>query len=138
MSYWCWGGPTNWSLPDTCSNNGALRKIALRSEKISVLDSSVWPYCCWQVLPAVTIQNSLFTNLHKKLRIVATLFPLYDFARIIGGDKAEVTLLLPPGVEAHTFEPRPEDAVKTARAGLFSYTNKIYGALGRELCLRSG
>lgn len=60
----------------------------------------------------------------QKLQIVTTLFPLYDFARSIGGDKAEVTLLLPPGVEAHAFEPRPDDAMKTAKAGLFIYTNK--------------
>lgn len=60
----------------------------------------------------------------KKLQIVTTLFPLYDFARTIGGDRVEVTLLLPPGVEAHAFEPRPEDAVKTSKAGLFIYTNR--------------
>lgn len=60
----------------------------------------------------------------QKLQIVTTLFPLYDFARTIGGDKVVVTLLLPPGVEAHAFEPRPEDALKTAKAGLFIYTNK--------------
>jgi len=61
----------------------------------------------------------------KKLVIITTLFPLYDFARTIAGDKAEVTLLLPPGVEAHSFEPRPDDVVKTAKAGLFIYTNKF-------------
>ncbi|MDK9719168.1 MAG: zinc ABC transporter substrate-binding protein [Trichlorobacter sp.] len=61
----------------------------------------------------------------KKLVIITTLFPLYDFARTIAGDKAEVTLLLPPGVEAHSFEPRPDDVVKIAKAGLFIYTNKF-------------
>jgi len=61
----------------------------------------------------------------KKMVIITTLFPLYDFARTIAGDKAEVTLLLPPGVEAHSFEPRPDDVVKTAKAGLFIYTNKF-------------
>ncbi len=64
------------------------------------------------------------TGTSGKLTVVTTLFPLYDFARSIGGDKAEVTLLLPPGVEAHAFEPRPEDAMKTAKAGLFIYTNR--------------
>lgn len=58
-----------------------------------------------------------------KLQVVTTLFPLYDFARTIGGDKAEVSLLLPPGVEPHSFEPRPEDVVRVNRAGLFIYTN---------------
>lgn len=57
------------------------------------------------------------------LQVVTTLFPTYDFARTIGGDKAQVTMLLPPGVEPHTFEPRPEDMLKISRAGLFIYTS---------------
>lgn len=60
----------------------------------------------------------------KKLTVVTTLFPLYDFARTIGGDKAEVTLLLPPGVEAHSYEPKPEDLVRISKADLFVYTNE--------------
>ena len=47
-----------------------------------------------------------------KPRAVATLFPLYDFAKAVGGDKVETTLLLPPGVEAHSFEPSPQDIVR--------------------------
>ncbi|MDD2271650.1 MAG: zinc ABC transporter substrate-binding protein [Desulfuromonadaceae bacterium] len=58
------------------------------------------------------------------LQVVTTLFPLYDFARTIGGDKAQVTMLLPPGVEPHSFEPRPEDMIRISRAGLFIYTSK--------------
>ena len=57
------------------------------------------------------------------LQVVTTLFPLYDFARTIGGDKAQVTMLLPPGVEPHTFEPKPEDMIRISRAGLFIYTS---------------
>ena len=57
------------------------------------------------------------------LQIVTTLFPLYDFARAITGDKAHVTMLLPPGVEPHTFEPKPEDMIRIGRAGLFIYTS---------------
>ncbi len=60
----------------------------------------------------------------RKPVVVTTLFPLYDFSRAICGNRAEVILLLPPGVEAHAFEPRPEDAAKTVRAALFIYTNR--------------
>src|SRR5919204_165793 len=60
----------------------------------------------------------------KKLSVLTTLFPLYDFARTIGGDKVEVTLLLPPGVEAHHFDPRPDDIVKIRGAEVFIYTNE--------------
>lgn len=60
-----------------------------------------------------------------KLQVVTTLFPLYDFAKRIGGEKADVQLLLPPGVEPHSFEPRPEDMVRVNGADLFIYTNKV-------------
>jgi zinc transport system substrate-binding protein len=60
-----------------------------------------------------------------KLRVVTTLFPLYDFARVIGGDRAEVVLLLPPGMEAHTFEPKPDDIINVNRSSLFIFTNRF-------------
>jgi zinc transport system substrate-binding protein len=61
---------------------------------------------------------------HAGMSVVTTLFPLYDFARNVAGDRAEVTLLLPPGMEPHSFEPRPEDIVRVSRASLFVYTNR--------------
>ena len=60
----------------------------------------------------------------RKLQVVTTLFPLYDFARIVGGERVEVRLLLPPGVEPHNFEPRPEDVARLSKADVFVYTNK--------------
>jgi zinc transport system substrate-binding protein len=58
----------------------------------------------------------------KKLVIVTTLFPLYDFARNIGQERADVSLLLPPGVEPHSFEPKPKDIVRIHEADLFVWT----------------
>ena len=54
-----------------------------------------------------------------KLRIVTTLFPAYDFARNIAADNAEVTLLLPPGVEPHSYEPTPKDMVEIQNCDIF-------------------
>lgn len=59
-----------------------------------------------------------------KLRVVATIFPVYEFARAVAGDKAHVTMLLPPGMEPHSFEPRPDDIVRVSRADIFIYTNR--------------
>jgi zinc transport system substrate-binding protein len=56
------------------------------------------------------------------MTIVTTLFPLYEFSEAVAGDKANVSLLLPPGVEPHTFEPRPSDIVKIDNADLFVYS----------------
>ena len=56
-----------------------------------------------------------------KLQIVTTLFPYYDFARAIAQDRADVTLLLSPGREAHSFEPTPLDAATISEADVFLY-----------------
>ena len=56
-----------------------------------------------------------------KIQIVATLFPYYDFARAVAGGRADVTLLLSPGREAHSFEPTPLDAVTISEADVFLY-----------------
>ena len=58
----------------------------------------------------------------SKPLIVTTLFPQYDFARQLVKDKAEVVLLLSPGVEAHDFEPTPSDIIFINKADLFIYT----------------
>lgn len=60
----------------------------------------------------------------SKIQIMATLFPQYDFAREIGGDKVEVTMLLSPGMESHSFDPTPSDIVSINKSDLFIYTGK--------------
>jgi zinc transport system substrate-binding protein len=61
----------------------------------------------------------------KKLKVVTSLFPLYDFAKNIGKQRADVTLLLPPGVEPHSFEPKPGDILKINEADIFIYTGRF-------------
>lgn len=60
----------------------------------------------------------------KRLKIVATLFPQYDFARQIAGDYADVTLLLPPGMESHSYDLRPADMIEIRESDMFIYTGK--------------
>ena len=59
-----------------------------------------------------------------KLKITASLFPQYDFARQIAKDKADVMLILPPGTESHSFDPSPTDMVKILDSDIFLYTGK--------------
>lgn len=61
----------------------------------------------------------------RRISVVTTLFPLYDFARNICKDKADIQLLLPPGVEAHSFEPKPADLITISKADVFIYTNPV-------------
>lgn len=56
-----------------------------------------------------------------RMSIVTTLYPLYEFSKAVGGDKVDVLLLLPPGTEPHTYEPKPSDIIKMANADIFVY-----------------
>ena len=55
----------------------------------------------------------------SRLQIVATVFPAYDFAREIAGDRAELTLLIKPGSEVHSYEPTPKDMIRIQESDLF-------------------
>jgi len=83
------------------------------------------------VLFLIMILFSLILSCHqksaevvpKKLTVVATIFPVYDFARNIGGEKIEITMLLPPGIDVHHYELKPVDIVKATQCDIFLFTN---------------
>lgn len=54
-----------------------------------------------------------------KLRVMATVFPLEEFARVVGGNRVQVDSLLPAGAEPHTWEPKPSDVIKISRVDIF-------------------
>ena len=65
--------------------------------------------------------NKATADLPDKISIVTTIFPQYDFARQVAGDNAEVTMLLGPGEETHTYEPTPQDIIDIQKADIFIY-----------------
>ena len=68
------------------------------------------------------------------ITIITTLFPLYDFARALtAGTDANVSLLLPPGVESHSFEPSPADVIAIQNADVFAYTGDYMEAWAHEI-----
>ena len=76
--------------------------------------------------------NDIVSN--EKLSIVTTIFPQYDFTKQIVGDKADVTMLLKPGLESHSYEPTPQDIKTIQSSDLFIYTGGendtwIYGII---------
>jgi zinc transport system substrate-binding protein len=56
-----------------------------------------------------------------RLNVVATIFPQYDFARAIIGGRANLSMLVRPGSEIHSFEPTPQDIISMRNADVFIY-----------------
>ena len=44
-----------------------------------------------------------------RLQVVTTVFPYYDFTRQIAGEEVELTMVVPAGMDSHSFEPTPAD-----------------------------
>jgi zinc transport system substrate-binding protein len=67
------------------------------------------------------------TNTPSKPIVYASIYPLYDFTRQIGGDKIIVRQLVPSNAEPHDWEPAAKDLMELQKAGLF-----IYNGAGME------
>ncbi len=78
----------------------------------SLLMCSMLMLCCASCTPENNKEK-------EKLQIVTTIFPLYDFARQVGGEKADVSLLLQSGAEVHSYEPSPQDVIRIKESDLF-------------------
>ena len=67
--------------------------------------------------PEAAVQESA----REPLQVVTTIFPQFDFIRQIAGDRVELTMLISPGAESHSFEPTPRDMVTLHNADLLIY-----------------
>jgi zinc transport system substrate-binding protein len=62
-----------------------------------------------------------------KLNVIATFYPLADFAQNVGGDKVTVSILVPETVDVHDFEPTPSSISAVSTADVL-----IYNGVGLE------
>ena len=53
-----------------------------------------------------------------RLNVVTTLFPYYDFLRQIAGNSIRLTMVVPAGMDSHSFEPTPADMITIQNADL--------------------
>ncbi len=61
---------------------------------------------------------SLHAQRQEKINILTSIFPLYEFAQAVCGERGEVNILIPPGAEVHTWKPKPSDIIRISKADL--------------------
>lgn len=99
--------------------------LSFKSERISSSAKRIFAFAVTASF-AVGVCALLFSSEIKvyeknKLSVVTTNFAYYDFAKVISGNEAEVTMLLSPGEESHTFEPTFRDIQNVKNADIFIY-----------------
>jgi len=66
-------------------------------------------------------RNAVTRSADGKLNVTTTNFPPFDFVRHIAKDKVNLSMLLPPGAESHSFEPSPRNIITVQNSGIFIY-----------------
>ncbi len=73
----------------------------------------------------------------EKLTVVASFYPMAEFAHQVGGDHVRVTTLVKPGIEPHDYEPSPRDVANLYKAKVLVYNGagleKWIGKLAPDL-----
>lgn len=72
-------------------------------------------------LCSCTSQNGTDNRDSGKMKIISTVFPPYDLAKQIAGDNADISILLPPGSESHTYEPTAKEILEIQNCDIFLY-----------------
>ena len=91
--------------------------------------------CAKQNTPSTQVETA-----DEKLLVYASFYPMYDFATKIGGDKVSVNMMVPPGVEAHDWEPTAKMMGELEKAHVFVYNGlemepwaeKLIGAIQND------
>jgi zinc transport system substrate-binding protein len=79
--------------------------------------------CVFLMVLALGLSLTLSRHLlaADKIPMVASIVPLGDFCTKIGGERVEVTVLIPPGASPHIFEPTPQAVAQAVQAKVFVY-----------------
>ncbi|NLL54632.1 MAG: zinc ABC transporter substrate-binding protein [Clostridiales bacterium] len=94
--------------------------------------------CCILILTGCAVEQATEA---EGLKIVATIFPPYDFTReLTKGTPVSLSMLMKPGVESHSFDPSPADILSLKEADLFvciggsdeAWVDKMLESLGNE------
>ena len=71
-------------------------------------------------LMAMAVACPQQTEANNQLGVVVTILPQAEFVESIGGDKVDITVMVPPGASPHTYEPAPSQMAALSRARLYA------------------
>jgi zinc transport system substrate-binding protein len=88
-------------------------------------------------ISAIPIFIGIFANhaptLTGKLKVVASFYPLAEFARNVGGNLVDVTNITPAGAEPHDYEPTPQDIVTVHKTNILLLNGNGLDAWGDKV-----
>ena len=98
-------------------NTGALNLF--KATAVIFLTAVAFAFCA-----CTKEQNAPALNAQTKPQILVSSYVPYTLVKNLVKDSADITMLIPPGVEPHSFEPLPRDILKVKKAPLFFYIDE--------------
>jgi ABC-type Zn uptake system ZnuABC Zn-binding protein ZnuA len=106
--------------------------------KTSLISAAATALSCIILLAGCSSREALPPGAEGKIVVIATILPLADWARQVGGDRVYVQTLLPAGASPHTFDPTPRDMRLISRAKLLLKVGLHMDDWGASLATSAG
>ncbi|MFD1171147.1 metal ABC transporter solute-binding protein, Zn/Mn family [Oceanobacillus picturae] len=69
-------------------------------------------------------QNEDASTTNSELSVVTSFYPMYEFTQQVAGDRADVSLMVSAGEDAHHYEPSAQDVAGVSKADVFVYSSE--------------
>ena len=112
----------------------SLQKYTTYCDRFAILAAFRYDLCMKKILTTILLlavvvggisfavrRNTNVQTTDGKLRVVASFYPLYDFAKNVGGNKIDVSNVTPAGAEPHDFEPSAKVLAQAQKSDVFIY-----------------
>ena len=71
------------------------------------------------VIVYLALQKSSNNNSNGKIGVIVSLGPEVEWVNAVGGDKVNVSLMVPSGSDPHTYEPLPNQLTQVSNAKMY-------------------
>lgn len=92
-------------------------------KKLKTKNLIVWCFTivCFTIILAGCATDTGTVKDNGKINVVTTIFPYYDFVRQVAGDRANLVMSVPAGMDTHSFEPTAADMIDIKNADVIIY-----------------
>jgi zinc transport system substrate-binding protein len=103
-------------------SNGTTRVLINNSSSIIIIPSNrSSPHSLTNSTASFNVIVS--SSNQPKIKVIASFYPMYEFAKQVGGDRVDVSTLIPIGVEPHDFDPTIQQILNAQTADMLVYNS---------------
>ena len=108
--------PATTRLPKLCCFRGPGQPCHVRHTSATILLAAALAVC---LLASTAGCNRPRVEETDTIKVIATILPLADFVQQVGGDRIDVTVMVPPGASPHVHEPTPGQMIDVSQADVY-------------------